>query len=152
MGAVSGPITFENSRTEPGQPRVNISGNARSPCRNTPLDLNLIEQVFAKLKHLLRRAAARIVEAICAAIGEIVGTFTSEECANYFKNSGMPNLKSSRFSWHSLLMDRSDHADDSRLTDHALRWTNHQFLKCNLIVSVKCDPMSAPSKMERYEP
>jgi hypothetical protein len=49
-------------------------------------------------------------------------------------------------------MDRSDHADDARLTDHALRWTNHQFLKCNLIVSVKCDPMSAPRKMEFYEP
>jgi hypothetical protein len=87
--------------------------------------LNLIEQVFAKLKHLLRKAAARTVEAICAAIGEIVGTFSLEECPNYFKNSGMPNLKSSRFSWHSLLMDRSDHADDSRLTDHAPRWANH---------------------------
>jgi hypothetical protein len=37
MGAVSGPITFENLRTEPGQSRVSISGNARSSCRNTPL-------------------------------------------------------------------------------------------------------------------
>jgi DDE superfamily endonuclease len=115
-------------------------------------DLNLIEQVFAKLKHLLRKAAARTVEAICAAIGEILGTFTSEECANYFKNSGYAQPKTSRFSWHSLLMDRSDHTDAARLTDHALRWTNHQFLKCNLIVSVNCDPMSAPSKMEFYEP
>jgi transposase len=30
-------------------------------------DLNPIEQVFAKLKHLLRKAAARTIEAICAA-------------------------------------------------------------------------------------
>ena len=51
-------------------------------------DLNPIEQVFAKLKHLLRKAAARTVEAICAAIGELLGAFTAEECANYFKNSG----------------------------------------------------------------
>jgi transposase len=51
-------------------------------------DLNPIEQVFAKLKHFLRKAAARTVEAICAAIGEILQTFTPEECANYFKNSG----------------------------------------------------------------
>jgi transposase len=51
-------------------------------------DLNPIEQVFAKLKHLLRKAAARTVEAMCAAIGELLGTFTSEECANYFRNSG----------------------------------------------------------------
>ena len=51
-------------------------------------DLNPIEQVFAKLKHLLRKAAARSVEAICAAIGQILGAFTPDECANYFQNSG----------------------------------------------------------------
>lgn len=51
-------------------------------------DLNPIEQVFAKLKHLLRKAAARTVEAVCAAIGELLGAFTKDECANYFKNSG----------------------------------------------------------------
>jgi putative transposase len=51
-------------------------------------DLNPIEQVFAKLKHLLRKAAARTVAAICAAIGELLGSFTAHECAAYFKNSG----------------------------------------------------------------
>jgi transposase len=51
-------------------------------------DLNPIEQVFAKLKHLLRKAAARTVETVCAAIGEILTAFTPEECANYFRNSG----------------------------------------------------------------
>ena len=51
-------------------------------------DLNPIEQVFAKLKHLLRKAAARTVETVCAAIGQILGTYTAEECANYFRNSG----------------------------------------------------------------
>src|SRR5260221_13426346 len=51
-------------------------------------DLNPIEQVFAKLKYLLRKAAARSVEAICAAIGQILGAFTPDECANYFQNSG----------------------------------------------------------------
>jgi transposase len=51
-------------------------------------DLNPIEQVFAKLKHLLRKAAARTVETVCAAIGKILGAYTPEECANYFKNSG----------------------------------------------------------------
>jgi transposase len=53
-------------------------------------DLNPIEQVFAKLKHLLRKAAARTIEAIGAAIGEVLGSFTSEQCANYFRNSGYP--------------------------------------------------------------
>lgn len=53
-------------------------------------DLNPIEQVFAKLKHLLRKAAARTLATICAAIGKILGTFTPQECANYFRNSGYP--------------------------------------------------------------
>ena len=51
-------------------------------------DLNPIEQVFAKLKHLLRKAAARTLETICAAIGAGLEAFTPEECANYFRNSG----------------------------------------------------------------
>jgi len=51
-------------------------------------DLNPIEQVFAKLKQLLRKAAPRTPEAICAAIGEILGAFAPAECANYLINSG----------------------------------------------------------------
>jgi transposase len=51
-------------------------------------DLNPIEQVFAKLKHLLRKAAARTVETVCAAIGEILSAYAPAECANYFNNSG----------------------------------------------------------------
>jgi transposase len=51
-------------------------------------DLNPIEQVFAKLKHLIRKAAARTIDAVCAAIGEALQAFTPEECANYLKNSG----------------------------------------------------------------
>jgi transposase len=51
-------------------------------------DLNPIEQLFAKLKHSLRKAAARTMETVCAAIGQLLGTFTAEECANYFRNAG----------------------------------------------------------------
>ena len=51
-------------------------------------DLNPIEQVFAKLKHHLRKAAARTIEAVCAAIGETLLTYSPQECANYFMNSG----------------------------------------------------------------
>jgi transposase len=51
-------------------------------------DLNPIEQLFAKLKHVLRKAAARTREAVCLAIGEILGSFTAQECAAYFVNSG----------------------------------------------------------------
>ncbi len=51
-------------------------------------DLNPIEQVFAKLKHLLRKAAARTSDAVCAAIGQLLDNFTPQECVNYFMNSG----------------------------------------------------------------
>ena len=55
-------------------------------------DLNPIEQVFAKLKHLLRKAAARTVEAVVAAIGELLGTYTARECDNYFVNAGYERI------------------------------------------------------------
>ena len=48
-------------------------------------DLNPIEQVFAKLKHLIRKAAARTADTICAAIDQALQAFTPEECANYLK-------------------------------------------------------------------
>jgi putative transposase len=51
-------------------------------------DLNPIEQVFAKLKHLLRKAGARSVDVVYAAIAQLLGSFTASECANYVKNAG----------------------------------------------------------------
>jgi transposase len=51
-------------------------------------DLNPIEQVFAKLKSLLRKADARTVGAICEAIAKLLNSFTPTECANYLVNSG----------------------------------------------------------------
>ena len=51
-------------------------------------DLNPIEQVFAKLKTLLRKAAARTVEATWRRIGSLLAAFTPQECAAYFRNAG----------------------------------------------------------------
>jgi transposase len=51
-------------------------------------DLNPIEQVFAKLKALLRKAAERTIEATCKRIGHLLSAFTPAECANYLKNAG----------------------------------------------------------------
>jgi transposase len=51
-------------------------------------DLNPIEQVFAKLKTLLRKAGERTVEATWKRIGSLLKHFTPQECANYFKNAG----------------------------------------------------------------
>lgn len=51
-------------------------------------DLNPIEQVFAKLKTLLRRAAERTVQATWMRIGVLLEAFTPNECRNYLRNSG----------------------------------------------------------------
>ena len=50
--------------------------------------LNPTEQVFANLKHLIRKAVARTVDTVCAAIGHALQAFTPEECDDYLKNSG----------------------------------------------------------------
>jgi transposase len=51
-------------------------------------DLNPIEQVFEKLKSLLRKAAERTVEATWKRIGTLLNEFKPDECANYLRNSG----------------------------------------------------------------
>ena len=51
-------------------------------------DLNPIEKFFAKLKHFLRKAAARTIDAICDAIAEILETVSPKECKNYFTEAG----------------------------------------------------------------
>ena len=51
-------------------------------------DLNPIEQVFAKLKTLLRKAAERSVEDTWRRIGQLLDHFSAAECANYLVNSG----------------------------------------------------------------
>lgn len=55
-------------------------------------DLNPIEQVFAKLKTLLRKAAERTSEATWRRIGLLLDHFTPAECANYLKNSGYASI------------------------------------------------------------
>jgi transposase len=55
-------------------------------------DLNPIEQVFAKLKTLLRKAARRTVEDTWRQIGTLLPIFSSRECANYFRNAGYASI------------------------------------------------------------
>ncbi len=51
-------------------------------------DLNPIEQAFAKLKTLLRKADERCVETVWRRIGKLLDHFTPAECGNYLANSG----------------------------------------------------------------
>ena len=51
-------------------------------------DLNPIEQVFSKLKHMLRKAQARSYDALLQASALVLDAFPPEECASYLRNSG----------------------------------------------------------------
>jgi transposase len=51
-------------------------------------DLNPIEQMFAKLKHLLRKAAERSHNATWLRIGTLLNHFSPAECSNYLRHSG----------------------------------------------------------------
>jgi transposase len=51
-------------------------------------DLNPIEQLFAKLKALLRQASARTRETLWSTIGHLLTTFSATECASYLSNAG----------------------------------------------------------------
>jgi transposase len=54
-------------------------------------DLNPIEQAFAKLKALLRSAAARTIPDLWAAIRQAFTRFTPQECCNYLAAAGYEN-------------------------------------------------------------
>jgi transposase len=51
-------------------------------------DMNAIEQVFAKIKTLLRKADARSEEDLNAEIAKLLKTIPTSECANYFRSAG----------------------------------------------------------------
>lgn len=51
-------------------------------------DLNPIENVFAKLKALLRKAAERSYEKLWQAVGQLMDQFPADECFNFFKHAG----------------------------------------------------------------
>jgi transposase len=55
-------------------------------------DLNPIEQLFAKLKHLMRAAQPRTVEETWRKVGALLDIVSPAECANYISNSGYASM------------------------------------------------------------
>ena len=51
-------------------------------------DLNPIEQLFSKLKSLLRKHAERTLESLWSRIGQLVTEFLPDECRNYLRHAG----------------------------------------------------------------
>ncbi len=55
-------------------------------------DFDPIEQVFAKLKAMLRKAAERSIDGLWQRIGECRNHFPPNECENYFRNAGYVSI------------------------------------------------------------
>ncbi len=51
-------------------------------------DYNPIEEAFAKIKNLLRKAAARSKEALVEVIGAALSAVTAEDAWGYFEHAG----------------------------------------------------------------
>jgi transposase len=70
------------------QQLINAAGAALLYLPSYSPDFNPIEQVFAKLKALLRKAEARTVDGLWNLIGSLLDCFTPDECQRYFAASG----------------------------------------------------------------
>jgi transposase len=55
-------------------------------------DLNPIEMVFAKLKAILRKTAARTLDGLWSAIANALPQYSAEECSNYFTAAGYEHV------------------------------------------------------------
>ena len=55
-------------------------------------DLNPIEQVFAKIKALIRKADARSIDEVDAALGALIDEFGPDECARYLSAAGYQSI------------------------------------------------------------
>jgi transposase len=53
-----------------------------------PPDLNSIEEAFSKIKALLRRAGARLREALVEAIGRALDAVTGRDARGFFEHCG----------------------------------------------------------------
>jgi len=56
-------------------------------------DFNPIEQVFSKLKTMLRKLKSRTMEDLWKNLGELCDIFTPKECYHYYKNAGYGKIK-----------------------------------------------------------
>ena len=94
-------------------------------------DRNPIEQVFSKLKTLLRKADPRTIENTWRQIGTLRACFTPHECANYPTNASFA-LKRSR---SSLVQIEPEAATAAWIA------ASHQFLEASSII---CMVIAAP--------
>jgi hypothetical protein len=80
---------ISSSETNPF--KIDTRSSPRKPQQEPILESHhdkTIEQAFAKMKTLLRKADARTIDETWRTIGALLDCFTPKECANYFRNAG----------------------------------------------------------------
>lgn len=87
-----GDIVIMDNLSSPKGPRVcqvvEAAGGSLVYLPPYSPDFNPIENAFAKLKALLRKAAERTIEGLWTVIGYLLDAFTPTECTNYFAAAG----------------------------------------------------------------
>ena len=84
-------VVMDNLSSHKGQTVRDLIEDAKATLLFLPPyspDFNPIEKAFSKLKAHLRRIGARTVDALWRAIGNLVATFSPNECRNYFSACG----------------------------------------------------------------
>ena len=96
-GDIVSATTCSAIRRQACGPPSRHAGQNYATCRPTRPTIwgsapNPIEQVFAKLKALVRAKPPRNLEDLWHTIGDCLGRLTTAECSNYLANSGYPRL------------------------------------------------------------
>jgi putative transposase len=55
-------------------------------------DLNPIEQAISKIKHAMRTACERTVDAVTDTLAKVIASITPTECENYIANAGYASV------------------------------------------------------------
>ena len=90
-GSVARLVIMDNLGSHKGETvrtMIKAAGARRLVLPPCNADLNAIEQVFAKLKHLLRKAKEPTVGATWQCIGALLSSFQPQECSNCFRHAG----------------------------------------------------------------
>ncbi len=88
-------VVMENLPTHnPAAVRASIERCGAELCYLPPYssDLNPIEMAYSKLKALLKKAAARTVDALRSAIADALDQISGQDCLGFFKTAGYASM------------------------------------------------------------
>ena len=92
MGDIVIPDNLGSHKTPAIRQAIRVAGAKLLYLPACSPDLNPVEQVIAKLKRLLGKAAERTKQAVWRRISLLPDQFTSQECENDIRNAGYGSI------------------------------------------------------------